>query len=252
MSERAPSPELLAFYERMEAYIWEHPEDPARAVAAFPGWEADPQRVGIYGRFIRGYADDVTNILFSDARAAVEAAQGEERWTRLLRDYYATRPGVSHDLNQYGAAFPEFVRGQDDLPAWLPNLALHEWTRYGVTAAPTPIPARVEALTANPTLEVLQLAWRISSWAMTLADACDTRQAATEPPEAGEELTLIWRHPKNGFSRYIAAGPRTLLVLKMAAEGIAPEAAAEAGGVPLENVEETLAECVGWGLVLRP
>jgi len=238
------TPFLQQFFAAAGAYFGEHPDDPQRLIAAFPGWEVDPRRVGLYGRFVRGNLEDVLEHLFPICKAALDAP----RWEGLLRAFYARRPATHWELNAAGRDFPAFLTEQADLPPFLGDLATFEWAKFAVYAAEVEVPTRVETLTVNPTLRLLSHPWRLCRYSVAFGE---TGEVARGGPVAEEEQALLWRNRRR-FTSYRPADARSLLPLKLAAEGIAPEEAARAGGVPVEEVRAAVDEAIAKGFVLAP
>jgi hypothetical protein len=78
------------------------------------------------------------------------------------------------------------------------------------------------------------------------------RAKAEAPPEPGEELALLWRHPETLTTMYMAASDRSLLVLKMAVEGLSVADVSAATGVSARDIQDAVDSCVKDGLVLVP
>jgi hypothetical protein len=234
-------PGLQHFFDTMAAYFQE-PAGLERLYGAHPGWDAPRERVALYGDFVRGHVHTITRKLYPLTRALV----GEPRWEALVEAYRATRPARHFELNRLGEGFPAFLAdeaGPRGLPPSLPALARFEWTDFQVYASEEGVPARVERLTVNPTLAVLQHPFRIC--------ACVRAKAAT-PPEPGEEMALLWRHPEQLTTFYMAASDSALLVLKMALEGLCVAEVAAATGVPAADIQGAIDTCARDGLVLVP
>lgn len=200
---------------------------------AFPGWEADPRRLAIYGRHARGYVQDALDKIYVATRAALPPAV----WQRLSDDWYATRPARSFELNHAAEGFDELVLARADLPGWAAPLARMEWQLFvTLSLAPFDGPPGAGPLRPNPTLAPLEHAWRLCGWL-----AGERRDV---PPPEGQELALLWREPRTQVAHWRSAGPRELLALKIAAEGIPLADAAQAGGVDEAEVRRVLHE--GW------
>jgi len=71
-------------------------------------------------------------------------------------------------------------------------------------------------------------------------------------PEPGAEMALLWRHPEQLVTMYMAADERALLVLKMALEGLTPRQVAEATGVAEADIDATVKTYAADGFVLTP
>jgi hypothetical protein len=234
-------PGLRGFFDSMEAYLT-GPADLEALYAAHPGWDAARSRVAVYGDFARRTVRDVMERLYPMTLKLL----GEETSASLLEAYRATRPARSFEINRLGEGFPSFLAdeaGARGLPAWVPALARFEWVDFLVYASEEEVPARVERLTVNPTLQVVQHPFRVCP--------C-VRAKAVAPPEPGDEIALLWRHPEQLVTMYMAASDRSLLVLKMAVEGLTPADVAAATGVSVEDIQQAVDFCAKDGLVLVP
>ena len=123
--------------------------------------------------------------------------------------------------------------GDSGLPDFLPDLARLEWAVHTVKNGEIEIPVAVEQLGVNPTVQLLQLSWK---------NLCSILNSDGDPPytnpEPGEEFVLIWLDPKTLRVKTQPASDEDLLVLKMVVEGIDPQDAAVAGGLPVGAVDE--------------
>ncbi|MBX5482896.1 MAG: putative DNA-binding domain-containing protein [Myxococcaceae bacterium] len=241
---------VARFFETMDAYFraaaspaQERDEAFARLRQAHPGWEPSPSRLAIYGRFVVAHVRDTLQKNFPLTRGVV----GEPVWAELVRAFYATDPARHFEINRLCESFPAFLADQVEarsLPPFVPALARFEWTDFEVYASSEEIPTNVSTLTANPTITVLQHPWRLSPW---LRSAPRLRPASPEP---GDETLLLWRHPVTHRTMYQAADVGALLVLKLAVEGLRAEDAAEAGGIPVEEVTARIQRAAEDGLVI--
>ncbi|XXF80403.1 DNA-binding domain-containing protein [Myxococcaceae bacterium GXIMD 01537] len=234
-------PGLRRFFDSMEAYLT-GPGDLESLYAAHPGWDASAARVALYAGFAGNTARDVLRQLFPLMRKRL----GEEAWGPLVEAFRATRPARSFEINRLGEGFPDFLAREVEprgLPAWAPALARFEWADFEVFSSPEEVPARVERLTVNPTLQVLQLGFRVCACARVKAEA---------PPEPGDEMALLWRHPVRLVTMYLEASAPSLLAVKMAVEGLAPAEVAAATGVSEADIQRAVASSAEDGLVLVP
>jgi len=233
---------LRHFFDSMAEYFADS-SGLERLRAAHPGWDAPPTRVALYGEFVLGHVREVVEKLYPLVRARV----GPERWEQLVQGYTATRPARHFEMNQLGEAFPAFVADvtvAEGLPEYLPALARFEWADWAVYASQERLPERVERLTVNPTLTVLQHPFRLCAYVRGKGTAL--------APAAGDELALLWRHPRQLSTWYMAAHERALLVLKMAVEGLSVGDVAVATGVAEDDVRRAVEECAQDGLILTP
>ena len=155
-------PGLRHFFDSMAEYFAD-PSGLARLRAAHPGWDATPSRVALYGDFVHAHVREVMEKLYPLVMARV----GPERWEPLVKGYTATRPARHFEMNQAGEAFPAYVAdvtAAQGLPEFLPALARFEWADWAVYASEERVPERVERLTANPTLMVLQHPYKLCAY----------------------------------------------------------------------------------------
>lgn len=235
-------PGLRHFFDSMEAFLAQ-PSGLARLRAAHPGWDAPDHRVALYGEFVSHHVRGTLAKLYPFTQKCV----GPERWARLLDGFEAQRPARHYEMNQMGEGFPAYVAdvaAAQGLPEFLPALARFEWMDWTVYASQESLPARVERLTVNPTLAVLQQPFRLCAYVRGQCEA--------PAPQPGEELALLWRHPQNLLTWFMPGHERALLVLKMAVEGLAAADVAAATGVAEGDIQRAVAECVRDGLVLAP
>ncbi|MFY2564036.1 DNA-binding domain-containing protein [Corallococcus terminator] len=237
-------PSLKHFFDSMGAYLARPGgESLERLYTAHPEWRAPGSRISIYGDFVRGHVRAALEKLFPLLRGAV----GAEAWLSLVEGYTLTRPARHHEVNHMGEGFPAFVAdtlASLGLPAYAPALARFEWSDFAVFASQAQAPERVEHLTPNPTLVVLEQPFRICAYVRA-------RGAATEP-EPGDELALLWRHPGLLVTYYQEATPHALLVLKMAVEGLSASDVAAATGLPEADILDAVTRLSRDGLVLSP
>ncbi|WNG56319.1 DUF2063 domain-containing protein [Archangium gephyra] len=237
-------PGLQHFFESMKTYLAEpDAEGLERLYAEHPGWEAPRERVALYGRFVRHHVEDGMVKLFPLVRGCV----GEAVWEELVRGWFATRTARHHELNRLGEYFPDFladrVREERGVPAWVPALARFEWTDFAVYASEERVPETMERLSPNPTVTLLQHSWRLCAF---------VRGGARGEPRPGEEMALLWRHPRTLVTLYMAADDAALLALKMAVEGLAPADVAAATGVDEARIRAAVERAVADGLILPP
>ena len=235
-------PGLRHFFDSMDQYFAD-PSGLERLHATHPGWDAAPTRVELYGRFVLAHVREVVEKLYPLVRACV----GPERWEQLVKGYIATRPARHFEMNQAGESFPAYVAdvtGAQGLPEFLPALARFEWADWAVYASLERLPERVERLTVNPTLTVLQHPYQLCAYVRG--------KGAAQAPAAGDELALLWRNPRQLNTWFMAARDRTLLVLKMAVEGLSASDVASATGVAEADILRAVEECAVDGLILTP
>ncbi len=110
----------------------------------------------------------------------------------------------------------------------------------------TEIPAEVDRLSINPTLQLLQPSWKVLN--STAERAKDPSGGTVKP----EEWVLVWKDPMTGEIRADPALEEDLLVLKIVVEGIDPREVAAKGGLPVGAVDQALDRAVRRGILLAP
>ncbi|WP_375772414.1 putative DNA-binding domain-containing protein [Archangium gephyra] len=236
-------PGLHGFFASMEQYLTRPgPDALERLYTAHPGWDAPHSRVALYGQMVRHHVTSTLEKLYPLTRAGVD----EARWAELVRAYEASRPSRSFEMNGLGEGFPGFLADEAaarGLPDFLPALARFEWTDFAVYTSMEPVPERVERLTVNPTLAVLEHPFQLCA---------HVRRQGRGAPEPGQEMALLWRHPERLVTMFLAANDRSLLALKMAVEGLTPPQVSAATGVAEADIRAAVESCVADGLVLSP
>jgi selenobiotic family peptide radical SAM maturase len=146
--------------------------------------------------------------------------------------------------------FPNVLRlhtGDLGLPDFLPELARLEWAVHKVKDSKTEIPAEVDLLNVNPTVQLLQLSWK---------NLCSTLNSENDSPLLepipGDEFVLVWRDPKSLKAKTQPASDEDLLVLKMVVEELDPKKVAAAGGLPVGAVDAAIHRAVYKGILLQP
>lgn len=146
-------------------------------------------------------------------------------------------------------SFPDKLSGrlqEFGLPDYFPELARLEWAQHETATSETVIPAEVDQQVVNPTLQVLQIEWK--NLPSLLAAGPDEGLE----PEAGEEIVLVWRHPKSGETKVSTASQEDLLIIKMIVEKIGSEEIAAEGQVPQAAVDAAVHRALSKGLILGP
>src|SRR5690606_28403070 len=131
-------------------------------------------------------------------------------------------------------AFVADVAVAQGLPEFIPPLTRFEWADWAVYASQEQVPERVERLTVNRTLTVLQHPFKLCAYVRS--------KGSGPPPAAGGEMAFLWRHPHQLNTWFIPATDRALLVVKRAVEGLSPGDVAAATGVAEGDVRQALEE----------
>ncbi|RKG58291.1 DUF2063 domain-containing protein [Corallococcus sp. AB011P] len=236
---------LKHFFDSMDAYLSGPPgaEGLLKLSSSHPGWDVDPERMALYGQFVRGHVRSTLEKLFPLTRKAVTP----DAWDALVDGYTRTRPARHYELNRLGEGFAPFVSdaaAEKGLPPFLPALARFEWTDFAVFASEEDLPDAVDRLTPNPTLTVLENPYPLCAFVRA--------RGAESVPAEGEELALLWRHPERLVTFFMAATPPALLVLKMAVEGLSEEAVVQATGMSAADLHAEVVRFTKDGMVLAP
>jgi selenobiotic family peptide radical SAM maturase len=158
---------------------------------------------------------------------------GERPWL-LLQKRFSDR----------SADIPELIHEMlDELqaPAWLADLAKIESAI--VFAGETEIPCP-QTLDVNPALQVIP-----SEWKNLVAII---KGNAEKPPEPGNEMILVWRHPAGSDIEVRPASDDDLLALKMIVEGISSGDVAALGGIPVSAADASISRAIKQGLLISP
>ncbi|MCX5864405.1 MAG: thio(seleno)oxazole modification radical SAM maturase SbtM [Deltaproteobacteria bacterium] len=134
----------------------------------------------------------------------------------------------------------------EGVPGYLSDLARLELALC-LAQQERPLPAMVERLTVNPSLQLLQ-----SSWAGLPHLLGENGARAVPQPVPQQEIILVWVAPETGKSQAQAAGPEDLLALKLVSEGIDPRQAAALGELSVGAIEEAIERAANKGLLLVP
>jgi selenobiotic family peptide radical SAM maturase len=137
--------------------------------------------------------------------------------------------------------------GDLGLPDFLPELARLEWAVHKVKDTEIEIPAEVDQLGVNPTVQLLQLSWK------NLCSILNSENdSPLQKPEPGDEFVLVWLDQKSLQAKTQPASDEDLLVLKMVVEGLDPKEVAAAGGLPVGAVDAAIHRAVYRGILLQP
>jgi hypothetical protein len=180
-----------------------------RSIAAEPGeYEFEPelvetieasctqepaQRLGVYAD---AYFLRLRDVLAEDF-PRLAALMGEEAFDRLSRGYLKAHPSTEPSLRHLGRTMVEFIRGQEELPGYLGDLAELEWARVNAFDAPDDEPLTMAKLAElDPatwpqmhlvpvrSLQVLRTAWPVHRlWA----------EESPENPEPAATSIRVWR-----------------------------------------------------------
>ena len=161
--------------------------------------------------------------------------------------YYATRPARHFEVNRDGRRVPRASSRTTPTgcPHGSPRSHASSGADFAVYAHEAEIPSTVDRLQPNPTLTALEHPFRLCAYVAAPKPRPDA-------PEPGDELALLWRHPRTHATTFLAADDRALLALKLAVEGRSFEEAAAPTGLTVEQLEALVAPYVADGLLLGP
>jgi selenobiotic family peptide radical SAM maturase len=163
---------------------------------------------------------------------------GEETWDRLMEEFCSRKSGsFSRFLTQMGSRF--------STPAFLSDLAKLEEAFERLKKTGGPFPNGSDRIAVNPSLQLLRLSW------MNLTSLWES-EAQKKHPLPGNDLALLWRHPKGDDLRVKSASSEDLLALKLVADGIRPRDLAQQEGIPIDSLEGILDRAARSGLLVAP
>jgi selenobiotic family peptide radical SAM maturase len=129
-------------------------------------------------------------------------------------------------------------------PPYLSELARLELALYMTGQQERALPAMVEQLTVNPSLQLLEFSWG------GLPELLGGNPGIKPFPH--QEMILVWLNPETGKGQARTAEPGDLLALKIVSEGIEPSQAADLGGVKVGVVLDSLGRAADKGILLAP
>lgn len=109
------------------------------------------------------------------------------------------------------------------------------------------LPSEINELALNPTVRLLELSWK-----NLVPHLRDNGSEKLPEPEKGEELALLWLHPRTREVSVRVPSGEDLLVLKIVLEGISAEEAARAGDSTVGAIDWAIGRAVRQGIVLKP
>ncbi|MEW6429227.1 MAG: thio(seleno)oxazole modification radical SAM maturase SbtM [Thermodesulfobacteriota bacterium] len=144
---------------------------------------------------------------------------------------------------------PELLAGCRErfgFPPWLADLARIEAAAGFVGQSTAQLDTVVAHLVVNPTLHLVEVGWR------RLADIFLDRGGAGRQPPIGDEIVLVWLHPRRRSLEARAASGQDLLALKVVVEELDRRQAAAAAGISLAELDRAIAAARAAGLLLAP
>ncbi|HYQ61096.1 MAG TPA: thio(seleno)oxazole modification radical SAM maturase SbtM, partial [Desulfatiglandales bacterium] len=163
---------------------------------------------------------------------------GEEAWDGLMEQFCSRKSSsFSRFLTQMGRRF--------STPPFLPDLAKLEEAFETLKKTRGPFPTGSDRIAVNPSLQLLRLSW------LNLTCLWES-EAQKKHPLPGNDLALLWRHPKGDDLRVKSASSEDLLALKMVTEGIRAKDLASEEDIPIDSLEGILDRAARSGLVIVP
>ena len=168
------------------------------------------------------------------------AVLGRRAWLRLVLK-------ESHAIASRALSAALTSRGNGSIPRFLPDLARLEEAYASVEESKGLLEREVLQPSVNPTLRIIELSWS------NLSSFLDRHRRSTDiHPVKKDERVILWFHAPTGRVIARPASDEDLLILKMVVEGIAPEAVAAQGGLPVGAVDNALYRAGASGLLLMP
>jgi selenobiotic family peptide radical SAM maturase len=136
-----------------------------------------------------------------------------------------------------------------DVPGYLADLASLELDLYKTRMADVPAPADIERVAVNPALHLRQCCWKNLSPLLMEREHAD---AASQDPETGTELVMIWKHPQNAEVSIEVPSQSDLLALKLIVEETDLSRVSQEEGVAPAVLNKAIDRAVERGLLLAP
>jgi len=123
------------------------------------------------------------------------------------------------------------------------ELAFFQMREKGITV----IPAQIDHITVNPTLQLLKFGWK-----NLLSLLPENNRRGDFPPRPEEEFVLVYCRPATNKVVMRPARDEDLLALKIVVEQIRPEEAAAEGNVAVGVIDRVLDRAARQGILLKP
>jgi hypothetical protein len=194
---------LMSQQSALLARLWGRPAEGDLTVADHPrGWQA-------YQNNARALADRALAAAYPVLRQCV----GEDTFAAIAADFWHQHPPVLGDLAQWGEALADWLKSSQaahELPHWLPDLAVAEWTLHAMATLPDALldaPSLAQLLEQDPDGLALIWApgfklWRAPSavvsvlhahGAATAGGELDLALAGQRLRDGVQETALFWR-----------------------------------------------------------
>lgn len=172
---------------------------------------------------------------------------GLQKWDMVARQFAERVPAIG-GLELGIRELPAVVAAHGDalgLPPFAVDLVRLEVALIESRHAAGGVPAAVASLGVNPSLSILELSWQ-------LVELVSAARPGERAPAPGHELAIVWCVPQTGAPRVARANERTLLALKMAAEGISAEEVAQDRDLPASAIAREVDRALRSGVLIGP
>lgn len=180
----------------------------------------DPRGLGIYRANVLGAWTRTLAL----AHPATRAALGAQAFDAVALAFARSAPPARPELNVYGAGFAAFLRGREEGPAWLADLAALEFAlhrSYFAKDEEALDPAGLAALDADAMTRLClrpQSALRLiaSDYPLVALHAHLLRDAPPPASAMSATWTLVWRHGLDVRFRVCGRGEAAMLAALLA------------------------------------
>ncbi|MCG8688756.1 MAG: thio(seleno)oxazole modification radical SAM maturase SbtM [Desulfobacterales bacterium] len=165
---------------------------------------------------------------------------GDNAWERILSAFEYRDPWdfVQHINN---------VQDDNEVPGYLPDIALLEFNYQNLCRNPKSIPEKVEDIMVNPNLHLIPSKW------CNLALLFNSQDRTIQfKPEKKDSHILVWRHPLTGKVLCREAFDNDLLALKLIVDDIDIKKAAQEENSSLGKLLAILHHAAEDGLLITP
>lgn len=158
--------------------------------------------------------------------------------------FLADKPPTAMAADQFLLWLQERQQTDTTMPGWLPELAQLEQLVGQVARQWPELPEAVQALSVNPSLQLLSLSWQ---QLVTLLHSDESAEVCQ-----GEQLVLVWRHAITAKLCYRPASEQDLLALKLVSEKLDLQATAQELGIGVGQLDLALEHGEDHGLLMVP
>lgn len=209
---------------------------------------ADPARLAIYRRMIRGHVESALRSQLTACVGSLGADDDSAPWQAIFEAYLGAHPPSHWALLEAARDFRAFLHGRigtDGITAFHACVAEFEWALYEIARDPARLPEPTATPVLNPTLQVLQFPYPVVQFVAAWYGG--DRPAVPDPADC---MALAFRRPASGHPCFYSATPTLLFALKMVHDGLSVADAVAASGQPAEAVQAALDRGIATGLVI--